>query len=482
VISHGFHDTVIFLNPQNLALIICIANINQVVHKPIRFPGDEGQEYFMIWLYRILFPFIFLLGLPFYLLRMFRRGGYGPMMKGRFGFVGWMERKPGVKRIWIQAVSVGELLAIESLVKRLHAQPDLEIVLSTTTSTGYQLAKQKYGEMVLSVISFPLDFWFSIASAWNRIDPDVCVITEAELWPEHIHTAQRRGVPLILINARLSDKSYRRLSGAKWFRSLFYAKIRHIGAGSKLDAERILNLGFPESRLTVTGNLKFDVVDAVGISADIRYQWLKEIWGTTESDGVLTLIGASTWSGEEKLLLDSLMALNETGHPVRLLLTPRHAERRAELKQLLETYGDRINWKFRSRKDWKSEETVDGCPFVYVADTTGELKILLQLADIAVIGRSFPPHTEGQTPIEAAALGVPVVYGPSLSNFRSICRALETEGGACRISNPGDLTEELRRLIENPEIRQKQSAAARRVFDHSKGSTDRTMELILSHF
>ncbi len=436
----------------------------------------------MIWVYRLLFPLLFVLGLPFYLLRMFRRGGYGPMMKGRFGLVTQIPKTSKRKRIWLQAVSVGELLAIEGLVKRLSEREDLEIILSTTTSTGYELARKKYKDLVLEVISFPLDFYFCIGTAWNRINPDFCIITEAELWPEHIEAAKKRGIPLFLINARLSDKSFRRMASATVFKNLFFQKITHIGASSSFDADRIHQLGYPLDRMTVTGNLKFDVVDPSGLNECSKSELMEEIWGVHSAKEVpFTVIGASTWAGEELLLIEAGLELKKHGISVRIILTPRHAERRSEIRKMLEDFGAQVNWQFRSQKEWEGGSPSPESLPVYVADTTGELKNLLQIADVAVIGRSFPPHTEGQTPIEAAALGVPVVYGPSLSNFRSICRGLEKQGGVLRVKDPEQLPATLRMLVDDPEVGRALSKAAVDVFERSRGSTERTYEMISKH-
>jgi 3-deoxy-D-manno-octulosonic-acid transferase len=432
-------------------------------------------------LYRLFFPALFLLGLPFYLMRMIRRGGVESMLKGRFGWVSKVEKAAGKKRIWVQAVSVGELLAVETLLVRLLQQEGVEVVLSTTTSTGFALARQKYGDRVAALIPFPLDFWMSMHMAWNRVQPDLCIMTEAELWPEHLEQARRREVPLILVNARLSDKSYRRMKRTPWLRPLFHGNIAEICAASSLDADRMLDLGFPADRLTVTGNLKFDVVDPDGINAERRGAYEREIWGNGES--VFTVIGASTWPGEEALIIDAALEVCErSGRALRVLLVPRHAERRQEIRQDLETFGDRVRWRFRSRPDWCGAVARAGALNVYVADTTGELRELLQLGDMAVIGRSFPPHTEGQTPIEAIALGVPVIYGTILSNFRAVCRQLEDAQGAIRVREAADLAGVLRSLMDEPEQRRELAVRARQVFESGRGSTQRTVDCILKHF
>lgn len=437
----------------------------------------------MIWFYRLLFPLLFIIGLPYYLVRMFRRGGYREMMPSRFGRVEAIPKRVGVKRIWLQAVSVGELLAIESLVKELMAIPTVELVITTTTSTGYSLAKKKYGESALLISSFPIDCWFFVRRTWKRLDPDLAIITEGELWPEHICTAKTLGIPLLLINARLSDKSYRRMTAAKWLQSILYANIERIGASSELDGRRILNLGYAADRMTVVGNLKFDVIDPDGMSAETKFRLCEEIgFSTFEAEGRGgTLIGASTWPGEEAMLIDACVALADRGVDIRLILVPRHAERRSEIRELLTRYSN-LRWQFRSRPDWVQKGSADTNLSVYVADTTGELRNFIQIADIAVIGKSFPPHGQGQTPVEAVALGIPVVYGPSMSNFRAICADLEQNGGSLRVCEPDQLVNELFELFNNKERRDEMTKAARVVFERSRGSTQRTLELIQSYF
>lgn len=439
----------------------------------------------MIWVYRLFFPLLFLISLPYYVLRMFRRGGYRAMMASRFGYVKAVPRRSGIKRIWIQAVSVGELFAIELLVKELARLPDTELVITTTTSTGFSLAKEKYGEMAISISSFPFDFWPIVRKTWKRIDPDLAIITEGELWPEHMQTARDTGIPLVLINARLSDRSYLRMKRLKAFQSLFYSNITRIAASSEFDAQRILDLGYPKEKLTVAGNLKFDVVDPQGMSLEEKEALLRETGFTLKevkkNGGIHTIIGASTWPGEEELLIQSCRELQSKGMQIRLLLTPRHAERRTEIRDMLKKYGN-IRWSFRSKAEWVQQTDQEDAVQVYVADTTGELRKFIQLADIAVIGKSFPPHLQGQTPVEAVALGTPVVYGPSMSNFRAICSDLEQNGGALRVSEAGQLTAALYRLLMDDKARTRMKEAARNVFEKSRGSTERTIDLIKSYF
>jgi 3-deoxy-D-manno-octulosonic-acid transferase len=437
----------------------------------------------MIWVYRLFFPLLFLVSLPYYLLRMFKRGGYRAMMASRFGNVRIIPRKTGVKRIWIQAVSVGELLAIELMVKQLARLPHIELVITTTTSTGFSLAKEKYGEMAVLISSFPFDFWPIVRKTWSRIDPDLAIITEGELWPEHMRTARDKEIPLILINARLSDRSYLRMKKLKALQALFYSNITRIAASSDLDAQRILDLGYPEENLTVVGNLKFDVIDPQGMQSEEKEQLLREIgfFREGENRGTYIIVGASTWPGEEELLIQSCRELKSKGLQVFLLLTPRHSERRTEIRDTLKRHED-IEWRFRTNTEWVQETEQKEAMQVYVTDTTGELRKFIQLADIAVIGKSFPPHTQGQTPIEAVVLGTPVVYGPSMSNFRAICSDLEENQGSFKVSEAEQLTAGLYRLLMDEKARMRMKAAAKGVFEKSRGSTERTIDLIKSYF
>ena len=434
----------------------------------------------MIWLYRLFFPLLFLIGLPYYLTRMWRRGGYRKMMSSRFGGVEVVPRRSGIRRIWIQAVSVGELLAIETLVKRLSEMPDIELVITTTTSTGYALAKEKYGGLAVLISAFPLDFWPVMSRTWNRIQPDLAIITEGELWPEHIRAAKSRKIPLILINARLSDRSYRRMGKFRALQSLFYANITHIAASSELDAQRIRDLGYPDVKLSIAGNLKFDVVDPKGMDEAEKDQLIEET-GFSGADGGKIVIGASTWPGEEELLIKACSELRRKGLSVQLLLVPRHAERRGEIREMLKKQPDTA-WSFRSHPDWVQSLEGSETLKIYVGDTTGELRKFIQLADVAVIGKSFPPHLQGQTPVEAVALGTPVVYGPSMTNFRAICADLEQNGGAIRIREVEQLTPSLESLLKDEKERLRMKEAARSVFEKSRGSTERTLALIKSYF
>jgi len=410
-----------------------------------------------------------LLASPYYLRRMFKRGGYGRNFMQRFGRVPDLPAKrAGVRRIWLQAVSVGEMLAIAPLLEALHRQSDLEVYLTTTTSTGYKIALERYAGLTVGIGYFPVDAWFFSARAWRAVQPDLVVLTEGERWPEHIRQASVRGVPVVCVNARMSDRGYRRM---RRFRSavlsLFGGVTRWLPC-SQQDAERLIELGFPAERITTTGNIKLDLSIAPIIDAE-RATLLVEL-GFPEGGAVL--LGSSTWPGEEAAMLTAFRRLLCEGRQASLLLVPRHAERRAEVDTLLRESG--LSHHFRSKG------AAPGPVQVCVADTTGELRRLTQLADLVFVGKSLAPHHEGQTPVEAAALGKPVLFGPEMSNFREIARQLSSLGAARVVKDPAELSEAVAELLAKPEARASMAAAAKAWHASNQGAIDRTIRQLLA--
>jgi len=417
----------------------------------------------VIWLYRLLFLPALLVASPYYLWRMRKRGGYGDGFGHRFGGVPPLPAKsPARKRVWLQAVSVGEMLAIGPLLTGLQ-RAGFETYLTTTTSTGYQLAKEKYAALTIGIGYFPLDFVAFNARAWRRIQPDVCVLMEGERWPEHVHAAQSRGVPVVCVNARLSDRSFRRSLQGKWAVRALGAGITRILCAAKEDERRFRALGFGAERLLTTGNLKLDV--SIPLLDDAARAALRRAVGLP-ADG-LVLLGSSTWPGEEEALLQALQQARAHGHAVSLLLVPRHAERRDELRGWLERSG--LSFHFRSQGP--APTVVD----VAVGDTTGELRQLTQLADLVFVGKSLAPHDGGQTPVEAAILGKPVLHGPAMTNFRDIIRSLTEAAAVRRVETHADLVREAVALLERPHEREQLAAAARAWSAANRGATDRTL-------
>lgn len=429
----------------------------------------------MILLYRLLFLPALVLALPYYLLRMWRRGGYRKDFKHRLGrFAKLGPAAEGKTRIWLQAVSVGEVLAVAPLIRQLQESGRIEIVLTTTTSTAYVEARKRYADTVHRIGIFPLDFWLFSRLAWKRIQPDVIILTESELWPEHLHRAKQTGTPAYLVNARMSDRSFRRYQKIAGLACRLLEKFRVIFVASEYDAARLVKLGVSTDRIQSYGSLKFDVPLPNTLDADALENLRKELGFQAEADEPpFVLLGSSTWPDEEALLIEITKRIRATGVDLRLLLVPRHAERGPELRRILEQQD--LVWQQRSH-----QKEAEGEVIIYLADTTGELSRLTQVADLAFIGKSLPPNEAGQTPIEAAGLGIPTLMGPGMSNFKVVSKSLVEAGAAKMVRDGAGLEEEVQALLNDPDARKTMSTAGREWHERNRGSSARIAETLLN--
>jgi 3-deoxy-D-manno-octulosonic-acid transferase len=393
---------------------------------------------------RQLYTIALRLALPFILLRLWWRGrrepGYREHVQERFGI--YSGEKPR-KALWVHAVSVGEARAAAPLVRALKALlPDHAVLMTCTTAAGRETLKQVYGDSVLAAF-LPYDYPESVHGFLERWAPRLGVLMETELWPNLLAACSKRGVPVVLANARMSEKSAR---GYRRWRALMAPGIRSLAAvcaQSEADAERLRSLG--ASRVEVTGNLKFDVALDPGQLAAGR-EWKKKV-------GRQVLLLASTREGEEKLLLQ------HTNPDVLVVVVPRHPQRFDEVAQWA---GAR-----RSRNEVPNEKQK-----IYLGDTMGEMAFYYAACDVAVIGGSFLP-LGGQNLIEALAAGVPVIVGPSMFNFTEATRLALDAGAAIGVSDAAAAMRQALELLSNPEKRMAMGEAGRRLCAASRGATDR---------
>ena len=428
----------------------------------------------MIWLYRLLYFPAFLIALPYYGFRMWRRGGYAKDFQHRLGYFCRLEpATPDQTRVWLQAVSVGEVLAIGPLIQALKVDHSVRIILTTTTSTGYAEALKRYRKSVYRIGLFPLDFWPCMRLAWKRIQPDVVILAESELWPEHLHQASVRDIQTFLVNARLSDRSFKRYQQFSGVARKLLQKVDFICAASDLDRERFIQLGVSPESIESVGNIKFDVTIGKPLDLASRTQLCCELgFGQMqEQSKPFVLLGSSTWPGEEQALIRVQAKLIANGLDCRLLLVPRHAERGPEIADLLRQ--QRLVWHRRSKGEAAPEEV-----YIYLADTTGELARLTQIADLAFIGKSLPPNRGGQTPIEAAGLGIPIIMGPNMDNFRDVAKSLTMSGAAYTVADEQGLEARTFDLLKKSELRMTMSQAGREWHEKNRGSSRRIAELI----
>jgi 3-deoxy-D-manno-octulosonic-acid transferase len=356
------------------------------------------------------------------------------------------------------------MLAIGPLLEALH-RDGVEVYLTTTTSTGFRLANDRYRGLTLGVGYFPLDWWPFSVRAWRRIAPDLVILTEGERWPEHLRQAAKRGVPVLGINARLSDRSYQRMMVWPAAVRFMFRGLTRVLTCSAQDAERFAALGVPPEKILTTGNIKLDV-QIPPLTDAARAQLRREL-GLPPG---LVLLGSSTWPGEEDALIGALRRAREGGVRCTLLLVPRHAERRREIERRLQKSG--LTYHFRSRGAAPGEVEVA------VGDTTGELRKLTQLADLVFVGKSLPPHSEGQTPVEAAALEKPILFGPGMSNFRLIARDLLERGAAHEVADAAALAAEVQALLRDAGRRGQLAAAAAQWHRDNSGAVARTLAVI----
>lgn len=412
-----------------------------------------------MWLYSIGLCVALIAGLPFWLLCMARSGKYRAGLSERFGRV---PARLGAERksIWIHAVSVGEVIAILPLAARLAEQhPECCILLSTTTMAGQQVARQRWGAE--RVFYFPMDFRWIVRRYLLALKPAMIVLAETELWPNFILSANRAQVPMAVVNARISDRSYPHYRRLRCFWRPQLSRIALYCAQSEEDARRLRDVGAPADRVRVTGNLKFDV------SVAHRNALVDQLRHAVS--GAPVLVAGSTLEGEETLLTDAWPKLSRMVPRLLLILAPRHPERFAGVAALLSAAGI----AFVRRSEWQGEPLLREGGSVFLLDTIGELAAVYSLATVAFVGGSAAGGG-GHNPLEPAQWGVPVVMGESYENFRGIVNALR-EADAIRIAPREHLIGQLQALLQDESAARAIGKRARAVARAESGALARTL-------
>jgi 3-deoxy-D-manno-octulosonic-acid transferase len=427
----------------------------------------------VLWLYRLLFLPVFCILLPAWVLHMYRRGGYGAGFLQRLGiFPRLPDLPPHRRRLWIHGVSVGEIQMLRPLIEKLLADERYDIVLTSTSSSGLRLARERY-DQVATVLAFPLDFWPFSLRAWNRIRPTVLLHGDGELWPEHIHRARSRSVPVLIANGRISARSFRRHRRFRFLSGRLWNAVTEIYPDGPASADRLLRLHVGRRKIFQLGNLKCDRMPFPPLAPKEREDMLQEL-GICPSgpDGRPTplLIGCSTWPGEEEFLLDVLERLRKLNPAWRLLLAPRHGERRDELQKLLK---DR-KFSYHLRSGGPAAEGKS----VVVLDTVGELAQLIRVGTVAFIGKTFPPNDGGQSPLDAVAASVPAVCGPNCTNFRDMVDGLVREGAMFLGKTANEVANLLDELAAAPERRKSMARAGAEWLRNNGGAAGRICERI----
>jgi len=363
----------------------------------------------------------------------------------------------GNKVIMYHAVSVGEVLSLEKLIKKTKEKfPEYKLVLTTGTKTGQELAKKKFANIADFITYFPFDIPFAVKNFLNKINPSIVLIAETELWPEFAIQCKKRSIPLCIINGRISDSSYSSYKKLKLFFGPILRLYSKVYTQSILDNERFITVGTRKQDTEVMKNLKFDI-DKVEDSIDL-HQGNSKI-----------LIAGSTHSGEDKIIIDAYIKLKQKIKSLKLIIAPRHLERISEIEKILAQFPVKVG--YRSKQD--NFEHND----IILLDTLGELKKVYSICTAAIIGGSFN-NTGGHNPLEAAIYNVPTITGPSIKNFRDIYSLLFRASASTLVNNGEELYEYLDKLLNDDEFYQNTVEACKTIFDDQKGALDFVIDKI----
>jgi 3-deoxy-D-manno-octulosonic-acid transferase len=416
---------------------------------------------------RILYTLLLYLLAPVVLLRLAWRGLRAPdylrRWPERFSFI---EPPLGEHVIWVHAVSVGEVQAAEPLVRALLEQrPEFSILVTTVTPTGSARVVEIFGHDVAHVYA-PYDLPDAVARFFERVRPELAIVMETELWPNLFHACRSRQVPLLLVNARLSEKSsrgYRRIRGLV---EQTLAAVTQIAAQGEQDSKRFVALGADPGRVNVTGNLKFE--QRIPPSLLERAEVLRREWGA----GRPVWIAASTHEGEEDLVLDAFRQVRKSFPECLLVIVPRHPERFGDVLELCRQRG--LGTCLRSERQPCAAETQ-----VYIGDSMGELLLFYAASDVAFVGGSLIHHG-GHNLLEPAALGIPVVTGPHVFNFTDICNLLVAAGACITVDSVTGLERTVREWLGDPNTRHQVGEQGRRVVEKNRGALSAVLAMVNS--
>jgi 3-deoxy-D-manno-octulosonic-acid transferase len=364
------------------------------------------------------------------------------------------------KVIWIHAVSVGEVIAISSLIKSLAKEYD--ILLSTITDTGNQVAFQKFKDLPVKIIYLPLDCPFAIKRTLKIFNPSALLIAETEIWPNLILTSSKK-IPVFLINARISDKSFKRYKKIKYFLKPILSSFSLIAVQDEIYKERFKDLGASEDKIVVTGNTKFD----------IEIPYISFLWENLIPRPII--LAGSTHFPEEKLITETFLKIPISSS---LFIVPRHPERYKEVERTINSMIDEKNEIGFYKLSELPLDIKDFSKVIILVDQMGILGSLYRIADIAIIGGSFIPHG-GQNPLEAIYWEKPVIFGPSMENFPFIKEFLER--GACLQVKEEKLKDLLEDLLKHPNKRAQLGKRAYQIFKQKTGATEKILNLLKTY-
>jgi len=408
--------------------------------------------YFLYSFIQIISFFIFLIVSP-------TRRSHFASIRNRMGF---FQIPKLTKPIWIHAVSVGEVLSVKGLIERIKQEfPDVPIVLSTVTPTGQQVVHAP-SYQTDALIFFPFDLQYSVNRVLDHVDPCMIVIAETEIWPHFLRACEKRKIPVLWVNGRISDQSYPRYL---WIRRLLkntLSRYRLIGMQSALDCQRILSLGADPKKVFVIGNLKYDLSI---LNRSLPDELIK---GIATSDPLW--IAASTMPLEEKIVLDGFSQLILKHPRLKLVIAPRHPDRFNEAAFLLEKAG----YAYTRRSNLSK---LHDTPQVILLDSLGELASMFEFADVVFVGGSLVPHG-GHNILEPAFFSKPILFGPHMENFSEMAERFLQAKAAIEVSSSQGLADAVNTILSDRAFAEMLGKNARKIMDENQGATERTIALI----
>ncbi len=412
---------------------------------------------------RLIYSFVFYLILPFVFLRLYWRGRKNAAYRLRWAErLGFFEKPPKSQGIWVHAVSVGETIAAIPLIRQLQQRyPDKMITVTTMTPTGSERVQQVFGKTVFHVY-LPYDIPDAVARFLNRIQPAIGIIMETELWPNLLTACGKRGIPLLIANARLSPRSSKGYAKIKMLTQSMLSWVKCVGAQTKEDGERFLGLGLVPDRLSILGNIKFDL--ELPSDLQVRADVLRSSWDKRRP----TWIAASTHEGEDSIVLDAFAKILEHYPRALLILVPRHPERFDKVAELCEKYGFRI-----ARRSQIEPYTQD--IQIFLGDTLGELLLFYATSDVAFVGGSLIP-VGGHNLLEPAALGVPSLTGGHMHNFTEIFRLMREERATIQVNDADELAKRVEAWFADPAERVAVGERGRAVVARNRGALERHLD------
>jgi len=428
----------------------------------------------MYFLYNVLLGLGFAVLLPKFLIDAWRHGKYVTGLRQRLGFIKRLDHNAG-PILWLHCVSVGETQAALPLLRAIRKDfPHYRIVASTTTVTGQELAKEIFKDLADQIFFFPIDWSWTVKRTLRGIQPAAVVLMETELWPAFLRECHRQHIPAVIVNGRISEKSFARYRLVRSFVARVVNCLELAIMQTEADADRLRALGLEASRVLVSGNLKFDA-GTTGEQDSLAAQ-LASRFGLAKTD---TILAASTHDPEERIIVEVFRSLLKQHSDLRLIIAPRHPERFAEIASLLNATG--IPWTSRTAMPTADDES---CRIILL-DTIGELRRVLPLSRIVFVGGSIAA-VGGHNVLEPAAEACAIVTGPHTANFQEIvttfleARALIQLADLPESEIGNQLTAEVTELLSNREQRTAMGERARQLVEENRGATARTVKALAS--